>query len=307
MNSFSEITQTSEEIIEAINTCDPEQEDLLRKSIELWHDKGYFDSLSSKELTNFIFTELISDKSQDNPFLDIYFDFYMRCINLTSNRKCPVPVPVIDIETQSLVTKIRLDPITIDDFKYCIQKIYPNKKMNSLDENTKKLIVYLAFILSSIAVGILAKNAIDDSKKKQASKLPASRNVLVLVVSHQEFESCFYIKGNTLDTLSENDCKNLYGMTKYLWLGSENQFFNIGFSKWFSTNNISETQESSDYDVRLIKIVLQEYSADFKKGVFEKGVTNRLPEFKKLSENIIEGIVSDRLPPKAYNYPQFYR
>lgn len=303
MSSFAEIVQTSEEIIKTISTCDSIQEDLLRKSVELWHKKGYFNLLSPKELNDFIFNELISDNIQYNPFLESIFDLYIRSVNLTNNRK--VLYPTTDKETQSFITKIGLDMINMDDFKYCIQEIYLNKQINCLDENTKKIIVYLAFVLSSISVGILAKKIIDNNPKNRLSKKnisPFSRKVLVLVVSHQEFETSFNFQRNNFNVLSKNDCKDLYKMTKFLWLGSEEQFYSIGFSKWFNKDNGCGTQESSDYDVRLIKISLKE-----DRGNFEKGVSNRLPEFKELSENIIEGTVSDRLPPKAYEYPEFYR
>lgn len=303
MNSFLEIIQTSEKIIKTIESYKPEQEDLLRKSIELWHRKGYFNSLSSKELTDFIFDELISGNSQDNPFLDMIFDLYVRTINLTNNRK--IFCPTIDQETQSWITKFGLDPINMDDFKHCIEEIYPNKKMNSIDENTKKIIVYLGFILSSVTVAILAKKAIKDNQKKRTSQenlLSASPKVLVLVVSHQEFENYFYGHGNKLSLLSKDDCKNLYKITKFIWLGSEYEFNSLELYQWFDRNNHHTSQNYSDYDVRLIKISLKEYRGDFKKGS-----TNRLPEFKGLSENIIEGVISERLPPKAYEYPEFYR
>lgn len=118
------------------------------------------------------------------------------------------------------------------------------------------------------------------------------KSVLILVINSLKKDFVESLK--TQRKIESQDCDQLYRATRYLWLGTESEFFNSPF-KSHDNFLVGEGQEESEYDVYLIKIKLDYPFDGFKPNVNQ---LERISAFRTLADSNVE--ISDRLRVEVF-------
>jgi hypothetical protein len=138
----------------------------------------------------------------------------------------------------------------------------------------------------------------------QSSKVPESliprstKQSLVLVISAAQVEFLESLRAKR--RIDMNDGERLYEITKYLWLGSENDF-NQGEAS-INQYSVSEGEES-EYDIYLICIELNKAEEGLKSNVNQ---LDRYDAFRNLANLAIKFKISPRLQMEAYENFEVY-
>lgn len=121
---------------------------------------------------------------------------------------------------------------------------------------------------------------------------------LVLVVAAEKADLIHSIK--TKGSINSKDGENLYEITKYLWLGSENDFYQ-------KISNIYDYLVSSDkkseFDNYLVYFKLKQSDEGFEPNV---GQLARYDAFRKLADLTVNFEISPRLQMEAYSNFELY-
>ena len=125
-----------------------------------------------------------------------------------------------------------------------------------------------------------------------------TKQYLVLVVSASQADFLSSIKDKRHIDLG--DAEALYEITRYLWLGSENEYS----QKIANVNQYSVSQgEESEYNVYLVSIELKQADEGFKHNINQ---LDRYDAFRKLADLIVDVRVSDRLRINSYENFEVY-
>jgi len=119
-----------------------------------------------------------------------------------------------------------------------------------------------------------------------------TKQFLVLVVSalQADFLESLKAKGR----IDSKDGESLYEITKYLWLGSESEFYKIKAN--LSQYSVSKGQES-EYDIYLVYLELKQVDEGFTPTVNQ---LDRYDAFRKLADLSVNLTISPRLQMEAY-------
>jgi len=125
-----------------------------------------------------------------------------------------------------------------------------------------------------------------------------TKQYLVLVVSASQADFLSSIKDKRHIDLG--DAEGLYEITRYLWLGSENEYS----QKIANVNQYSVSQgEESEYNVYLVSIELKQADEGFKPNINQ---LDRYDAFRKLADLVVDVKVSDRLQIESYEKFEVY-
>lgn len=122
---------------------------------------------------------------------------------------------------------------------------------------------------------------------------------LVLVISASQADFIKSIQAKRQIDLSEGE--RLYEVTKYLWLGSEAEFYNKT-ANIINQYSIAKGQES-EYDIYLVYIKLKQIDNRFKPNVSQ---LDRYDAFRELGDLIVNFDISPRLQIEAYGNIEVY-
>jgi len=125
-----------------------------------------------------------------------------------------------------------------------------------------------------------------------------TKQYLVLVVSASQADFLGSIKDKR--HIDIGDAEALYEITRYLWLGSENEYS----QKIANVNQYSVSQgEESEYNVYLVSIELKQADEGFKPNINQ---LDRYDAFRKLADLVVDVKVSDRLQIESYEKFEVY-
>jgi hypothetical protein len=267
-------------------------------SIDVWQKLGYFNGVNKEELARYVIDELWSNSYVDygerkNPFVQSALELFRMIILETDNRKA------LGLGSRSPINKVT--DISQDDFYTIIQQTRSKMEDFSMDDTMKIIMIgCVSLILAAPAYVLLNQNKIQKKQSRQQEPISYS---LVIILPSIDFERDFeqdFLRGS-FETLSLEQCKKLYSLRKFLWMGTKTESSNLGFDNLLSSG-LHSLRSESEYDIRLVKIILKD-----KDNGFEQGITNRLPAFKRLVNNTQEGYISPPLEPIKYgNFPLYY-
>lgn len=185
-------------------------------------------------------------------------------------------------------------------------------QVNIRSENMK-IVVLIAFAFTAVSFWIYQFN--QQGKQQQTRreepiqttpnapysppKIPKiAKQFLVLVISASQTDFLKLIKDKRHIDLSESE--GLYEVTKYLWLGSETEFFQ-------KTANINQylvsKGEETEYDIYLVYVELKQSNEGFKPNVNQ---LDRYDAFRELVNLAVSFQVSPRLKMEAYENIEVY-
>lgn len=125
-----------------------------------------------------------------------------------------------------------------------------------------------------------------------------TKHFLVLVISASQADFLGLLKEKKHIDLSDGEA--LYEITRYLWLGSENEYS----QKIANVNQYSVSQgEESEYNVYLVSIELKQADEGFKPNINQ---LDRYDAFRKLADLAVDVKVSDRLRIESYEKIEVY-
>jgi hypothetical protein len=275
----------------------------IELSIDIWQKLGYFNGVNKEEIARYIFDELWSNSYVDygernNPFVQSALDLFRIIISETDNRK------TWGLGSKNPISKIT--DISEDDFYKIIQQARSQIEDFSMDSTIKIIMIgCVSFMLAAPAYTLLLRKNQGKNRRNKKHNLPKEiiRYSLVIIVPSIDFERDFeeeFFDGH-FNKLSLEQCKKIYSLRKFLWTGTENEANDLGFNNLLQ-GGLSSSKSESEYDIRLIKIILKN-----EEDGFNQGVTNRLPAFKRLVNNIEKGYISPPLEPIRYgNFPLYY-
>jgi len=140
------------------------------------------------------------------------------------------------------------------------------------------------------------------SRDKNAPSINAPTSTLVLAIRVTSSNIIHFLQKG--DYISEDLGEDLYQCTKFLWIGSQ-QDFNEQISSLFLPYNLGvKSNEESEYDVYLLRIQLRDYDEGFMPNISSNRRADaflRLPEIGKLAD------ISKRLAINSCENIGFYQ
>lgn len=187
---------------------------------------------------------------------------------------------------------------------------YIQEKVKNIMEINLKMFTFIllvAFVFTGIGLilYLLDKNeSAGDNHVLKPSILVVSSppQILILIINA---ENQRIIQSLNKGQVIQSEAEELYRATGYLWIGSKNDFAQSVLARRFSSENLIEETEESEYDVYFVKIELTQPVPGFEANVNQ---TNRTDAFNALPKVSGKVEVSPRLSSSAYgNTPVYSR
>jgi hypothetical protein len=182
----------------------------------------------------------------------------------------------------------------------------------SIRSGNMNIIVILAFVITAVGYWLYVinkpKQAQQPSRREEPKQyIPVSPSppvqkitnhflVLVISASQANFLESMKSKGR----IDFSDGEELYEMTKYLWLGTENAYKQV--KNKMHDYEISRGEES-EYDIYLVDFELKQSDERFKPNVNQ---LDRYDAFRKLADLVVDFTISPRLQMEAYGNFEVY-
>ncbi|MUL37505.1 hypothetical protein [Gloeocapsopsis dulcis] len=173
-----------------------------------------------------------------------------------------------------------------------------------------EFIAFIAFAVTAVGYFLYVCNRSGqqlthtEENKKYAANFSGSliqkinQQFLILVVTAEKASLIQSLKEKK--RIDPKDGKELYGITKYLWSGSESAF---NQRKSNIRDYLLSPSEESEYDIYLVYLKLKESDAGFKPDVNQLA---RYDAFRKLADLTVNFEISPRLQMEAYRNFELY-
>lgn len=161
-----------------------------------------------------------------------------------------------------------------------------------------KIIVLIAFVITAVGYWLYIldrQKPIPPVYNPPVQKITKQFVFLVISALQTYFLKLLEQKGR----IDISDGEEVYGITKYLWLGSETESQKLANDNHYLVSK----GEESEYDIYLVNIELKQTDKGFKPNVNQ---LDRYDAFRKLADLGVSLNVSPRLRMEAYGNMGFY-
>ncbi|QLE59903.1 hypothetical protein [Nostoc sp. TCL26-01] len=178
----------------------------------------------------------------------------------------------------------------------------------NIKSQNMKMIALIAFVITAVGYLLYKLNQqpeqrtraaetrhIDNYPSPSIQRIPKQFLVLVISASQSDFIKLLDAK----QVIDIKDAEKLYKFTKYLWLGSENNFN----QQQANLKNYSVTAGESEYDINLVCLELKQSEEGFKPNINQ---LDRYDAFRKLPDLVVNFTISPRLQMEAYENFEVY-